>query len=105
MVVLCVSFVHVYVTLNPSSSGSVRSTLQDKDVSVCTEEEGEIAILLRTGARLMTLTELDDVTSSPLKSVAVIKQLMISVGDAVVGVRVRDVLLPSVVFCVSFVHV
>ena len=53
----------------------------------------------------MTLTELDDVTSSPLKSVAVIKQLMISVGDAVVGVSVTDVLLPNVVLCVSFVHV
>ena len=62
-------------------------------------------MLLRTGPWLMTLTELDDVTSSPLVSVAVIKQLTTSFGATVVGVSVRDVLLPSVVFCVSFVHV
>ena len=53
----------------------------------------------------MTLTELDDVTSSPLKSVAVIKQLITSVGDAVLESRLRMYLLPSVVLCVSFVHV
>ena len=50
MVVLCVSFVHVYVTLNPSSSGSKTSTLQLNEVSVCTEEEGDMAILLNVGA-------------------------------------------------------
>ena len=62
-------------------------------------------MLLNTGAWLMTLTEFEDVTSSPLVSLAVIRQLTTSFGDTIVGVNVREVLVPNVVPWVSFVHV
>ena len=56
------------------------------------------------GLVLVTLTEALSWTVSPSASIAEPVHVMMSAGEAVLGVRVSEAVAPRDVFCVSFVQ-
>ena len=92
MVVL--PFVHSYVGVKVSPSGSVIATEQETVVSVSTAL-GEMDKELKVGAEFSTITLACEVACSPEVSVAVTVHDTTSVGSTVVGESVKDGLVPS----------
>ena len=72
--------VHVYTGVSASKSASETFAEHVSVVLVSTLLEGEIDAALNTGAVLSSMTEADDVASSPAPSVAVMVHVTTSVG-------------------------
>ena len=72
--------VHVYVGVSVSKSASDTFAVHNNVVLVSIPLEGVMVAALNTGAVLSSMTEVDDVVSSPAPSVAVMVHVTTSVG-------------------------
>ncbi len=86
-----------------SPSSSVAEALQVSSVAVSTPESGLMVTEVTSGSELSTETESVPVSVPPSSSVAVGVQVMVSLGELLVLVRVSVLPVPSVVPSVALV--